>query len=113
MADPTNARAAAAALILGVVDSATPISDQITRGALAALVPQEKARAQRLALVTLRNLGRADAVLKPFLRKPPPAYLRAILRLATVEMLVEGSAPHGVVNAAVDLVRLGGSKSVG
>lgn len=113
MADPTNARAAAAALILGVVDRATPISDQITRGALAALVPQEKARAQRLALVTLRNLGRADAVLKPFLRKPPPVYLRAILRLATVEMLVEGSAPHGVVNAAVDLVRLGGSKSVG
>ncbi|MCB2092921.1 MAG: methyltransferase [Rhodobacteraceae bacterium] len=113
MAEPTNARAAAAALILGVADSGIPISDQITRGALAGFVPHEKARAQRLALATLRNLGRADTVLKPFLRKPPPPLVRAILRLAVVEMMAEAAAPHGVVNAAVDLVRAGGAKSAG
>lgn len=113
MAEPTNARAAAATLILGVTESGVPISDQITRGVLAGLVPQEKARAQRLALMSLRNLGRADAVLKPFLRKPPPLFVRAILRLAVVEMLADAAAPHGVVNAAVDLVRAGGAKSAG
>jgi len=74
-------------------------------GPLADLDPAERARAQRLALRTLRHLARADAVLKPHLRKPPPPAVRAILRLATVEMLEEGAAAHGAVNAAVALAR--------
>lgn len=67
--------------------------------------PAISARAQRLALATLRNLARADAVLAPFLRKMPPPFVVAVLRVAVVEMLDLGAAPHGVVNAAVSTLR--------
>ena len=64
-----------------------------------------QARAGRLARTTLRLAGRADAALKPFLQRPPRSGIRALLRLATVEMLAEGEAAHGVVNAAVAIAR--------
>ncbi|WP_096786804.1 RsmB/NOP family class I SAM-dependent RNA methyltransferase [Rhodobacter sp. CZR27] len=69
--------------------------------------PSERARAQRLALTVLRHLERAERLLSPHLRKAPPLTVRNVLRLAVVEMAVEGAAPHGVVSAAVDLVRRG------
>lgn len=75
-------------------------------GPIADLSPSQRARAQRLTLSTLRHLGRADAVVKPLLRKHPPEDVKLVLRLAIVEMLEEGEAPHGVVNAAVDLLHL-------
>ncbi|MFP1643701.1 RsmB/NOP family class I SAM-dependent RNA methyltransferase [Pontitalea aquivivens] len=107
------ARRAALGLITGVTEGRQALSDQLAAGALATLEPADRARAQRLALTTLRHLGRADAVLKPHLRKAPPADLRALLRLATVEMLEEGAPPHGVVHAAVALARAGGRRTEG
>ena len=71
----------------------------------AAVDPATAARARRLALTTLRHLPRADTVLKPLLRKPPPARIQALLRLAVVEMLELGAPPHGVVHAAVTATR--------
>jgi len=105
------ARVAALGLIVGVTQSGAALSDQISSGALAALPPQDRARAQRLALTTLRHLGRADAVLKPHMRRAPPPDVMALLRLATVELLEESAAPHGVVHAAVALARHGGTKT--
>ena len=67
--------------------------------------PEVQARAGRLARTTLRLAGRADAALRPFLQRPPRSGIRALLRLATVEMLAEGEAAHGVVNAAVAIAR--------
>lgn len=67
--------------------------------------PELRARASRLARTTLRLSGRADAAMKPFLQRPPRPAIRALLRLATVEMLAEGEAPHGVVNAAVTIAK--------
>ena len=106
-----DARKAALGLILGVTDHAQPLSDQLAAGDLAWLPPAERARAQRLASATLRHLGRADAILKPLMRRTPPPDVLALLRLATVEMLEEGAAPHGVVNAAVTLARTGGPRT--
>ncbi|MCB2115434.1 MAG: methyltransferase domain-containing protein [Rhodobacteraceae bacterium] len=100
-----TARRAAARLLAGVTEARVPLSDQIAGGALDALAPADRARAQRLALATLRNLGRADAELKPHLRRQPPPEVRAILQLAVAEMLGEGAAPHGVVSEAVSAVR--------
>jgi 16S rRNA (cytosine967-C5)-methyltransferase len=73
--------------------------------AFAALDDSGRARAQRLATTVLRHLERADAVLKPHLRKAPPQYVLNVLRLAVVELCQENAAPHGVVNSAVGLVR--------
>jgi len=108
-----GARGAAVRLILGVTEDRQALGDQLARDLLASLAPAERARAQRLALAVLRNLDRADAVLKPVLRRPPPPFVRAILRLAVTEMLAEGAPAHGVVGAAVDLVRAGGRRSEG
>ncbi len=87
------------------------IADQLAGPEMAALLPADRARAQRPALTTLRHLARADTVLKPLLRKAPPDDIVTLLRLATVEMLVEGAPAHGVVNSAVALTRTGGRKT--
>ncbi len=66
------------------------------------LPPQDRARAQRLTLDTLRWMERADRVLSKHLRKTPPPHVRNILRLGTTELCLGGAA-HGVVDAAVTL----------
>lgn len=98
-------RGMAAGLVLGVTEGRIALSDQIGGGALDALAPSDRARAQRLALTTLRNLGRADAALKHLLRKSPPPAVLAILRVAVAEMRAEGAAAHGVVSEAVGATR--------
>ena len=108
-----SARAAAAQLIFGVTEGRVPLNDQIAAGALAALAPAERARAQRLALASLRTLAQSDRMLRPFLRKEPPAYVRALLRLAVTEMLALGAPAHGVVHEAVSLTRAHGQRTEG
>jgi 16S rRNA (cytosine967-C5)-methyltransferase len=110
MRDET-ARGAAARLVLGVTGDRVALSDQLAAGALTALAPPDRARAQRLALATLRNLTRADRVLKPWLRKNPPPQVRAILRVAVTELFSEGAAAHGVVSEAVSQTRASGRKA--
>ena len=100
-----TARAAAARLVLGVLEDRVSLAEQVRRGALDRLAPPARARAQRLALSALRNLSRADGVLKPLMRKVPPAPVRAILRVAVSEMMEDGAAPHGVVGEAVAATR--------
>ncbi len=64
------------------------------------------ARALRLAGLVLRHMGRADELLKARMRRQPAAKVRDILRLALVELFVEGAAAHGVVNDAVAMARM-------
>ncbi|MFT7058899.1 MAG: 16S rRNA (cytosine967-C5)-methyltransferase, partial [Pseudorhodobacter sp.] len=80
---------------------------ETNNGPLSGLGPSDRARAQRLALMTLRHLEQADKLLEPHLRKGPPRMVRNALRLGVVEMAVDGAAAHGVVNAMVDLIRHG------
>ncbi|HEY0274831.1 MAG TPA: transcription antitermination factor NusB [Paenirhodobacter sp.] len=105
------ARRAACALLIGVTEDHQTLSEQIGAGALEGLSAPERARAQRLALTTLRNLARADAMLKPHMRRVPPADLHALLRLAVIELCAQDAPPHGVVNAAVSLARSGGRRT--
>ena len=103
------ARAAALALLDAVLGEGRAMSELTgAAGPLSRLAePGDRARAQRLALETLRQLGRADRLLRRFLRREPPLPVMNILRLATVEMLEGGTAPHGAVNAAVELAQAG------
>lgn len=104
-----SARQGALRLVLGVTEpqagQGQSLADQIASGLLAPLSPPDRARAQRLALATLRNIARADRVLRPLLRRPPPPVIRALLRLSVVEMLAEDAPSHAVVNDAVVLTR--------
>lgn len=99
-AEGLAARAAAADLIGTVLDEGR----MLAQAGPADLAPAERARALRLAQEVLRRVEPADRVLAARLRKAPPPRVRNILRLALVE-LSDGAAPHGVVNAAVELVR--------
>ena len=98
-----DARASAVRLLDQVLGEARTMSECLAAGALNQLGPQDRARAQRLALETLRGLERADRLLAKHLRKAPPLTVRNALRLGTVE-LCRGEAAHGVVNAMVSLV---------
>ena len=108
-AEGLAARAAAVALLGAVLDEGAMLSDALAdaNGALAGLGPSDRARAQRLATVTLRHIEQADRVLGPHLRKAPMDLVMNALRLAVVEIAVLGAPSHGVVNAAVEIVRHG------
>ncbi|QQA43129.1 RsmB/NOP family class I SAM-dependent RNA methyltransferase [Pelagovum pacificum] len=94
-------RRAAWQLLNGVTSEKRLLSE--LDGTLEKLAPEDRARAMRLAVATLRASGRADRILKPHLRKRPPEIVMNALRLGVVE--AAGGAPaHGVVNACVSLV---------
>lgn len=68
------------------------------------LANEDRARVQRLALMTLRGMDRADRMLGPHLKKRPPLKVLNILRLGVVEICMGGAA-HGVVNSCVSAAR--------
>ena len=108
-ADGVAARGAAVAILDAVLGERRSLADVLSEpnGPLAVLGAGDRGRAQRLASTVLRHVEQADRVLAPHLRRAPPRTAMNVLRLAVVELAVERSAAHGVVNAAVDLVRRG------
>lgn len=65
----------------------------------------DRARALRLTLATLRHLGRLDQVLAPYLSRKPRPFVANILRLGAAELLIDGAEAYGVVNAMVTLAK--------
>lgn len=106
MAEGLLARQAAVALLMGVLGDRQPLSDLSEGPILARLPAAERARAQRLALTTLRQIEPTDRLLQTYLKREPPLLALNILRLAVTE-LQAGAPAHGVVNAAVEMVRKG------
>ena len=106
MAEGTVARLAALALLQGILGERQALSDLVEAPAMARLPPEERARAQRLALETLRQIEPIDRHLQTFLKREPELEALNILRLAVSELAL-GAAAHGVVNAAVEMARRG------
>ncbi|MDB5660953.1 MAG: rRNA methyltransferase [Cypionkella sp.] len=102
------ARAATLAILSAIMEEGQTLAVVLANknGALKGVGPQDRARAQRLALQVIRLLEPIDRLLEPHLRKAPPLAVMNILRLAVTE-LHEGTAAHGVVNTAVELARQG------
>lgn len=105
-----QARRSAVYLLDMILEEDCLMSELLASGALDKLPPDDRARAQRLALDTLRGMERADRLLQKHLSKNPPMTVRNALRVGTVE-LCQGGAAHGVVNAMVELV--GSHKNLG
>ncbi|MEE9454584.1 MAG: transcription antitermination factor NusB [Paracoccaceae bacterium] len=101
------ARLAAAQILHSILHDGEMFSTVVSgkTNPLRELPPSARARAQSLALATLRHLAPLDVVLDQFLNKSPPLKVRNALRLAACELLVDGIAPHAAVDAAVRLVR--------
>ncbi|HGG64292.1 MAG TPA: methyltransferase domain-containing protein [Rhodobacteraceae bacterium] len=100
-----NPRRAAVRLLDGVLGKGALLPELLVTGALDKLDPSEKARAQRLAMETLRWMDRADRMLGPYLQRKPDLMVHNVLRLSVVELCVDGAAAHGVVNSAVSMVK--------
>jgi 16S rRNA (cytosine967-C5)-methyltransferase len=100
MPDSLSARMGALRLLAHVLRDGRMLSDGAS-----GLEGPAAARALRLAGLTLRHMGRADAMLKARMARQPAARVRDILRLAVVEMFEDAAAPHGVVNDAVAMAR--------
>jgi 16S rRNA (cytosine967-C5)-methyltransferase len=103
MSDGTQARRTVIYLLDQVLGEGRLLAECYAAGALERLTPQDRARAQRLTLETLRNLERADRVLQKHLKKSTPLTVHNALRLGTVE-LCQGAAAHGVVNDMVAII---------
>lgn len=99
----TQARRSAIYLLDQILGEGRLMSQCLGAGVLDHLPADDRARAQRLAVETLRGLERADRLLAKHLRKVPPVMVRNALRLGTVE-LCRGEAAHGVVNSMVEIV---------
>jgi 16S rRNA (cytosine967-C5)-methyltransferase len=104
--DSRAPRRAALALIARVTQDRLLLSDPACASILAPLSPEDRARAQRLASETLRNLTRLDTWLKPRLSRIPPPQVQEALRLGALE-IAQGAAPHGVVNDIVSILAEG------
>jgi 16S rRNA (cytosine967-C5)-methyltransferase len=104
--DSRAPRRAALALLGLVLVEGRQLSDPDCTAVLAPLAPEVRARAQRLAAETLRQLPRADRWMKPLLSRNPPPAVREALRLGAVE-IGQGAAAHGVVNDIVTLLAAG------
>jgi 16S rRNA (cytosine967-C5)-methyltransferase len=102
MAEGVTARETAVAILDGILGEGRMLSDFDGTS----LAPADRARALRLAQAVLRHLEPVDRVLDRQLRKAPPLTARNVLRLAVVE-LAQGAPAHGVVNAAVEILRKG------
>ena len=100
MAEGVAARAVAVEILTGILGEGRMLEDVADLG----LPPADRARALRLAASVLRMLEPVDKLLDRHLRKSPPLAVRNVLRLAVVERAL-GAPAHGVVNAAVEIVR--------
>jgi 16S rRNA (cytosine967-C5)-methyltransferase len=101
--DVLQARKTAIYLLDQVLGEGRLLAECYAAGALERLASEERARAQRLAVETLRSLERADRILQKHLKKTPPLTVMNALRLGAVE-LCSGGAAHGVVNAMVTII---------
>ncbi len=109
--DGTVARKVAFALLGDVLEEHRLLPEVLPKR-LAPLAAEDRARAQRLATVTLRMLNRADRMLGPHLKKRPPLRVMNLLRLGVTELCAEGAPAHGVINVAVAIAR-GDRKTAG
>ena len=103
-----SARIAALNLLNGVLFERRPLSEMTDAGSdiLRKLSGSERARAQSLALSTLKHLEPIDMLLDFFLKKERPLRARHILRLCANELLVDGISPHAAIDSAVNLAKL-------
>ncbi|WP_377192299.1 RsmB/NOP family class I SAM-dependent RNA methyltransferase [Ruegeria meonggei] len=99
----TAARRSAIYLLDQILGEGRLLPECLAAGALDRLGPEDRARAQRLTLETLRGLERADRLLDNHLNRTPDLTVHNALRLGAVE-LCHGEAAHGVVNSMVEIV---------
>jgi 16S rRNA (cytosine967-C5)-methyltransferase len=96
-------RRAAAQVIAAVLARHRPLEEALD-ALPGSLAPRDRAAAHRIAAAVLRRTASLDAVLEPYLRREPPAEVRAALRMGVAELLLLGTPPHAAVSGAAAVV---------
>jgi len=109
------ARAAALDLLAAALGGRTGLDEGLSRPALGALEPRDRAFARALVMATLRHLGPIDAALQGRLKKPPPERMVHILRLGVAQAFLLETPAHAAVATSVALAgrQKGGDKFKG
>ena len=116
-----QARQLAVMLVAAVLRDGRALDDAIVEAyglaPFKALEPRDRALARLIAATVLRRQGQLEAVLSTFLDKPLPekrGNLTPILLTAAAQLLFLDSAPHAVINIAVEQCRHdGGARRFG
>lgn len=107
------ARRAALRLLDAVLRRGEPL-ELALHGAAQGLPPSDRALVHAIVAETLRHLFDLDALIDGATRQllPPDAKARMVLRIALVQVLVMGTAPHAAIATALPLVDGGPRKLV-
>jgi 16S rRNA (cytosine967-C5)-methyltransferase len=84
-------------------------NEGVTRLGLHTLEPRDRAFARLIATVTLRHLGRLEAVVMHFVGKPFPddiGRLKSMLSTTAAQLLLLNTPPHAAISQAVDIAKL-------
>lgn len=104
-----EARAAASALLRGVLYNHRPLDELLDGGPLAKLEGGDRALARAIAGASLRRLAGLRAAISPFLHKPLPQksapLIDAILLTAAAQILLMEVADYAAVSLAVEQAR--------
>lgn len=101
-------RRAALVLLHGVTVLGRPL-DELLDGALAGLMPANRALARALVAGALRRLPGLDSLIDSVTPRPLPADARArqVLRIALAGHFLLGTPPHATIATALDLLAAG------
>ena len=107
------ARRAALRLLDAVLRRGEPL-ELALHGAAQGLAPADRALVHAIAAETLRHLPDLDALIDRATRQPLPgdAKARMVLRIALIQVLALGTAPHAAIATALPLVDGGPRKLV-
>ncbi|WP_432448170.1 RsmB/NOP family class I SAM-dependent RNA methyltransferase [Aliiroseovarius marinus] len=104
MGQPKDVRHLVVDLLDDVTEENRLLSEALPKR-LAKVPVEDRARVQRLVMLTLRGMDRCDRMLGPYLRQRPVPRVLNILRLGVAE-ICDGGAAHGVVNACVEIAKV-------
>ena len=70
-----------------------------------ALEPRDRAFARAITATVFRRSGQIKAVLKPFVRKKPTAFVQAVLQTAVAQIVFMEVPPHAAVGETVEVLK--------
>lgn len=105
----SDSRVTALAVFEGVLRRKRPLEEEF-EAASKALSGRDRGFARLVVATTLRRLGQIDLVLKGCLDRPMPGKLfpiRDLLRISAAQLIFLDTAPHAVVDTAVEITKRG------
>lgn len=106
LADSVKARRCAALAVMDVTANGTALELALAATEdYAGLEARDRAFARAIAATVFRRSGQIKAVLKPLVRKPPTAPVKAVLQTAVAQIVFMDVPPHAAVGETVEVLK--------